>query len=351
MSRNGLPRFLLVSWVLLAVGCGGGGGDAADEETGAEETGAEETGGEETGAEETGVTQFLSGKLVAGDCLGCPLLVVDLQSGTEMPLTEDVAGDAAWSPSGTRIAFMGSGQLHVIDEDGTEQQMLAEQGFYPAWAPDEESIAIAQYDVSGLPQIAEVNLETGEVSVLALGGTRPSYHPDGTRLAFSRPATEDLLGSFMDHDIHVMDRATGETTLLTKGLQPMWSPDGQTLAFIRLDPDNVVDVASETDWGPGMGVGFDILLWDEATGSEEKVLASEISFAMYHFGSADVIHGWVGGSRNLLFTEVSTEEGSEGMSSVHLDVRLLDTVSGESLEAGTSLLNPSWHASPAQFME
>jgi Tol biopolymer transport system component len=183
-----------------------------------------------------------------------------------------------------------------------------------------------------------VELATGDISVLASNGAWPSWHPDGSRIAYSRPSSDDWMESFTDHDIYMLDLESGESTFLTKGTMPRWAPDGKKLAFARTDPDRVSDETSETYYGPGMGAGFDLYVLDDESGSEERVYSATLSFGMFWFGGMDPVLGWVGGSSVLLYQDVTEED-----SVVHMSVHLLDTETGDSSDAPTSLLNPSWH--------
>lgn len=104
----------------------------------------------------------------AAFALGGELFTVDLGSGEARPVpTPSPVVDPRPDPSGTRIAYVGGGRLHVVDPDGTDQVVagdqedgaevtwgLAEfvaaeemgrgQGYW--WSPAGEALAVARVD-------------------------------------------------------------------------------------------------------------------------------------------------------------------------------------------------------------
>jgi Tol biopolymer transport system component len=315
----------------LAVGCGGNGGDDKPIDTGTESTG---------GDADADFDWPSSGRIAGSECLGCPLVISDLDAGTEIELDDDIGQNPAWSPSGSQVVFMGMDGLIVANGDGSELSSLAENGYYPAWSPDETMLAITQEGTSddSLFALAAVNLGTGAVSTLTDNGAMPSWHPSGLQIAYSRNATDDWMESFADHDIYLLDVETGESTFLTKGMMPKWSPDGNKLAFARIAPDRISDEASEAYYGMGSGAGFDLYVWDSETGTEERFGSLMMSFGQHWFGGLAPVLGWVGGSRVLLYQDVAEEDMI-----VSVMVYMLNTETGDSSDAPTPLLNPSWH--------
>ncbi len=47
----------------------------------------------------------------------------------------------AWSPDGTRIAFVAEGEITVINADGTGRSGTGRFGSEPSWSPDGSRIA------------------------------------------------------------------------------------------------------------------------------------------------------------------------------------------------------------------
>lgn len=242
---------------------------------------------------------------IAGDGVTWDIYVLDVKGGEPTPLTEGLLGQwPRWSPDGQRLAFLSlppeegilsdKGELVVITGDGAEQQTVAATGkteIYSSplnWSPDGRSIAWESGGRSDevLAGINAVDLETGEISELALGhpGAMPAWSPDGSLIAFvSYKDEEDT-----DPDIYTMEadgsnvrrvadrdghdmaprwspdgrhmvwwvRKTGgeahelfkaevdkgKVEQLGNGSRPIWSPDGRRIAFMDLAEENNVDV-------------------------------------------------------------------------------------------------------------
>lgn len=147
------------------------------------------------------------------------LWIVPTGGGSPRRLTGGSSDTApAWSPDGSRVAFLREGQVHLLPVDGGEVERVTD---------------------------------------LALGAGAPVWSPDGRRLAFSAPVDPagdgadsgplvtarvdyqaDGAGFFgaLRNQLHVVDLATGDVRQVTDGDhagRPAWSPDGRTLAFTR----------------------------------------------------------------------------------------------------------------------
>jgi Tol biopolymer transport system component len=177
------------------------------------------------------------------------LYVVDAQGGALRQLTtgSDIDHLPAWSPAGKRVAFIRQytdafdRDIFVVDADGTGLTNLTQHAAYydvPTWSPDSSQIAfVRSVDESPYSSSSEslfvVNADGSNLrrltdpplTVLAF---RPSWSPDGTRIAVSGNRLDDSDTG----GIYLVNADGTGTTLLTNGLSPSWSPDGTRIAFL-----------------------------------------------------------------------------------------------------------------------
>ena len=205
---------------------------------------------------------------------GYDIAVIDADgTGLERLTTNDaVNGSPAWSPDGSKIAFsssdlsggrQGPSNIAVMNADGTGLALLTQnQGGFdswePAWSPDGSRIAFV---TNG--DLYVMNADGTEVTRLtnrtASGGFagEPDWSPDGRRIAFrgERGQIFTMNPDGSDHfDLGV-----------TAGRDPTWSPDGTRIALIAcpnqcgiisLEPDGSgqavigAAAAADFDWQP-----------------------------------------------------------------------------------------------------
>lgn len=162
----------------------------------------------------------------------------------------------AWSPDGTRIAFafdfwfhdgqfvQETGNLHVVNADGSGAQTLfttvpAVWYWHPAWSPDGTRIAfLRQNAVDPQYELMVVGADGSGLTKLAEDAGAPAWSPDGSRIAFhSAPGYCDQGGYGRSCGLYVMNAdGTGVVELLadtTDVVHPTWSPDGSKIAFAR----------------------------------------------------------------------------------------------------------------------
>jgi Tol biopolymer transport system component len=149
----------------------------------------------------------------------------------------------AWSPDGSRIAFVAEGHVFVVHADGSGlRRITSGPGIdqWPTWSPDGSTIAYS----SGRAVASDGGFSPSqEIWTVPVGGgppTRlthnrvsddmPAYSPDGSRIAITRYG-----------EIWTMDRNGGHAQRLAgqppgPNWTPRWSPDGSRIAFQAFYP-------------------------------------------------------------------------------------------------------------------
>ena len=205
-------------------------------------------------------------------------------------------GSVAWSPDGTRIAYVLDGfpaanpdleGIYVMTiETGQVGQVTSctDPCVFQmdlTWSPDGARIAFAQADVSGCDRMNSFEgscsiytirpdgsdrqrLETGSV----VDPVSPSWSPDGAAIAFSARVGEDWFVYTMSLDGSEPERLTGDL-LSPEETQPAWSPDGSTIAFIAWEGSDSGEEPTGLDMENGMP--FDVWLM-APDGSERRRL-------------------------------------------------------------------------------
>ncbi|MDI7275502.1 MAG: AAA family ATPase [Anaerolineae bacterium] len=143
----------------------------------------------------------------------------------------------AWSPDGTRVAFIssrsGNRDLWVMNADGTRLENVTRSGadeWTPAWSPDGLEIAFASYR-DGNWEIYVCKPDGSQLRRLTKHGAAdyaPSWSHDAGQLAFVSERDGNP-------EIYVINRDGTDLRRLTENqvtdLSPRWSPDGALIAF------------------------------------------------------------------------------------------------------------------------
>jgi len=169
-------------------------------------------------------------------------------------LTNDgsVTGRPTWAPDGLKLAFGRNEGLYVVNSDGTGGRAIPTNGsnaYDAAWSPDGATIALScvnsdvcavKPDGTGLAQLTQ-----NPPNPQGLGLTTPAWSPDGSRIAFTSfqfrgPA---FGGAYYGlGEIAVMNRDGSGVARVTPGTwggDPSWSPDGTRIAFSTLVFNNL----------------------------------------------------------------------------------------------------------------
>jgi Tol biopolymer transport system component len=139
----------------------------------------------------------------------------------------------------TQIYSVGSSDIMVCDVDGTNPQTVVHEdggGFVVgavSWSSDPSRLIYGKTSSGRGPveRVEEVNLSTGERSLVVDEGSAPAASPTGPLLAY-----QTRVGSRFD--IWKLDRQTGARAEIVKADwfddvdHPRFSPDGATVAFV-----------------------------------------------------------------------------------------------------------------------
>lgn len=156
-------------------------------------------------------------------------------------------GGLAYSPDGTRIAFIGSGQLWVARADGAQSHPVADVGRYgfdgrPAWSADGQWIYVQ--DTRGLEKgvcgiiIDRVRPDGGQqAQLVAFAPDKPSSGCPGYTATLSSSVNGDLAISANGYQgVRIWHHSDGSLTRLSyPNLVPAeadFSPDGKSLVFV-----------------------------------------------------------------------------------------------------------------------
>jgi Tol biopolymer transport system component len=185
--------------------------------------------------------------------------------GTDLtPLTNTFSEDefqAAWSPDGSRVAFLVGRDIWVMDADGTGRtrvtsgsERFGEGDQNPSWSPDGSRIVFSRdldfpaavcqdtfFEPCG-KEIFTVNSDGSGLTQITndtFADLDPAWSPDGERIAFTRrlgcpgpPGGQPVCSV----DVYVMNAdGTGQTAITPSGptfdADPSWSPDGRRIAI------------------------------------------------------------------------------------------------------------------------
>jgi Tol biopolymer transport system component len=140
-------------------------------------------------------------------------------------------------------ATSSSRDIHLMNPDGTNVVVLNNtfqvQETQPSWSPDGQRIAYRRLENLGKSDIYVMNADgSNAADLLGYAGDEsfPSWSPDGLSIAYvsTRCRAVDLYPCG-DNEVHVAaaDGSTDRfvTSTLVEDMRPSWSPDGSKLAF------------------------------------------------------------------------------------------------------------------------
>jgi TolB protein len=172
------------------------------------------------------------------------ILIHSTETGRKIPFYNQVASmnaTATFTPDGKQIIYSstasGYPQLYSANTDGSGLKRLTNSRSIevePKINPKTGNEIAFVSGRSGPQQIYKMNTDGADVTRLTTGegeASNPSWHPNGTHLAFSWTKGYDP-GNF---NIFIMDVATRDYVQLTRGAgrneNPNWAPDGRHIVF------------------------------------------------------------------------------------------------------------------------
>jgi dipeptidyl aminopeptidase/acylaminoacyl peptidase len=165
--------------------------------------------------------------------------------GTGLRLLSTVPGRAqeaaSWSPDGMRLLFTLTSvgfdqQIYIMNADGSGAAPYLPVSGEAAWSPDMSQVALSVLDPNDeTMRIATVPSDDPDTLGMQIWASedvfsRPTWSPNGDRLAFLTGVRDEGLFFFME----VLDLTTDQRDFVPLDIEsgpPQWSPDGEWLLF------------------------------------------------------------------------------------------------------------------------
>jgi Tol biopolymer transport system component len=215
-------------------------------------------------------TRFVFSRHEAGGVT--TMMVANADGSDVRLLTGKMQGFAqlAWSPAGDQLAYAGQIDgtfgLFTIGLDGTTHLVVPRQpgpafGTLedPHWRSDGHELVFLFGHLDMVPQIGVYAVQADGKGLRAIveptapAPTQLSLSPDGTNAVYSTSSSGPAR-------LHVVDLDTGDDRLIDfdgtlGGLRPSWSPDGSKLLFERQSGGTYHLAVGSVDGGPAIEIG------------------------------------------------------------------------------------------------
>ena len=177
------------------------------------------------------------------------LFLTDLTGGNRRQLTNHTAVDymPAWSPDGSRIAFVsvrsGHQEIYTMRPDGSDLVQLTEGTAHnsePNWSPDGKSI-VFRSERERKPKVYLMNADGSAQRVLTqdtFPAIAPSWSPNGRQILFASQRSGHAEIHVMNADGSGLQQLT-TTTVGHNGL-PLWSKTGTIVFWTTRDGNDEV---------------------------------------------------------------------------------------------------------------
>lgn len=168
-----------------------------------------------------------NGLLAFGQTAATPPAVDVFDPATGMVRQLAAGGEPAWSPDGSKLAYVRDGEVYVANADGGGETAVG-AGHYPSWSPDGSALAVSRGDGFGILQVFVLHVSDGSATQLTFGTANallPAWSPAGTSIVFDTQSSLDAVPP-----------QGGSTTAIPLPVQVAggvaWSADGARFAFV-----------------------------------------------------------------------------------------------------------------------
>jgi len=170
-------------------------------------------------------------------------------------------GTPVWSPDGSRIAFSNSGQIYLMNADGTNPaQVTSNGGITPAWSRDGARIAFSNSGQIYLMNADGTNVTPLTANSEVVDAWGPIWSPAGAKIAFQTYGQMYVMNADGTNLVRLFNPTAGFVG------EPIWSPDGTKLVFsyssnqiyvVNVDGTNLIRLGisepsgfGEPSWSP-----------------------------------------------------------------------------------------------------